>query len=558
MTTNEEAARRLRAIADLLDVLGERFKPEAYRRAARSIEGLGEELTRVAAAGTLDEIPGVGAAISEKLKELLRDGRIAYLERLEREIPPGLVALLNVPGIGPKTVRRFWTDLSIEGPAELLAAIDAGRLNGVAGFGPTKIRQIRTALLAAAPSRRIPILEAARIAEPLAEALRTGAPVDRLEIAGSYRRGRETVGDLDLLATSAAPAAVFDAFDHGPSVASVVLRGPTKETVRLKDGLQVDLRVVPPESFGAALQYFTGSKDHNVRLRTRARGLGLKVNEYGVFRGDERVAGATEAEVYRSLGLPEIPPELREDRGEIEAAEHGNLPRLVELGEVRADDHIHLSDGKDPGDGTLRALAASATAAGLAAVGLVIPVAHAAARLPALRKARDAVGEGPTIRFGIEGTREELAATTGMPDVDYRLLRGGSAPPAQLPEGPPVLAAVHLDLVPSGGSEIDPGRLGPWVRWAAERRIALEVGPSAPRDGLDSAGARMAREGGARLSVTSGGTDGVDPLGLAIAVRILRRGGTGAADLGSASGGSPGGIRDPRPSPSRRRSRTDP
>ena len=309
--SNAEAAAIFREIADLLDVLGEKFKPEAYRRAARSIESLTEELSAVAARNELRSIPGVGDAIEEKIRELLATGRIAYHDRLTHEVPPGLLEILRLPGLGPKTARRFWVELGVEGTAELKAAIDAGRLDGMKGFGAKKIEQIRAALSpapAGSSGARRPIEAAYPLAMAILRALRAGAPVREAEIAGSFRRGRETVGDLDVLVTSEAPEAVFDAFSKLPEVREVRLRGGTKETVVLSNGLQVDLRVVEPEAFGAALQYFTGSKDHNVRLRSLARDRGLKVNEYGVFRGDDRVAGRTEAEVYAALGLAWIPP----------------------------------------------------------------------------------------------------------------------------------------------------------------------------------------------------------------------------------------------------------
>ncbi len=311
MPSNAEAAEIFRSIADLLDVMGERFKPEAYRRAARSIDSLTEDLAQVAARGELRSVPGVGEAIEEKLREYLTTGHVHYLDRLQKEVPPGVAELLRVPGLGPKTARRFWVDLGIEGPAELIAALDAGRLAGVKGFGVKKIAQIRSAVEAArgtGPATRLPIETAYPVALEIIRALRERAGADRVEVAGSFRRGRETVGDLDVLVTSREPTRAFDVFSALPEVREVRLRGSTKETVILTNGLQVDLRVVDPGSFGAALQYFTGSKDHNVLVRTLAKDAGLRVNEYGVYRGEQRVAGATEEEVYAALGLAWIPP----------------------------------------------------------------------------------------------------------------------------------------------------------------------------------------------------------------------------------------------------------
>ncbi|EQD68226.1 phosphotransferase domain-containing protein, partial [mine drainage metagenome] len=372
MPTNAEAAETFRAIADLLDVLGERFKPEAYRRAARSIDTLTEDLAAVAARNELRSIPGVGDAIEAKLREFLATGRIDYLERLRREVPPGVAEILHLPGLGPKTARRFWTDLGVEGPAELRAALDAGRLDGQKGFGPKKIAQIRAALDAAAggpPSARLPIEEAYPIAHRIVRALREGAGADRVEIAGSFRRGRETVGDLDVLVASRDPERAFDVFSTLPDIREVRLRGGTKETAILARGLQVDLRVVDPSSFGAALQYFTGSKEHNVIVRTRARDAGLRVNEYGVFRGETRIAGATEEEVYAALGLAWIPPELREGRGEVDAATAGPLPALVTADDLRGDLHVHLEAAADAA--AVERLLEEARRRGLAYLGLV-------------------------------------------------------------------------------------------------------------------------------------------------------------------------------------------
>ncbi len=406
MPSNAEASEIFRNIADLLDVLGEKFKPEAYRRAARSIESLTEELARVAARDELRTIPGVGEAISEKIREYLAHGTVAYYERLRREVPPGVVELMRLSGLGPKTARRFWVELGLEGPAELSDAIDRGRLDGVKGFGPKKIEQIRATLRAArtAPAEgggRLPIERAYPLAERIARALRGVPGTDRVEAAGSFRRRRETVGDLDILVTSAAPAKVFDAFSALPEVREVRARGDTKETVVLANGLQVDLRVVEPSSFGAALQYFTGSKEHNVHLRSIARARGLKINEYGVFREEERVGGGTEEEVYASLGLPWIPPELREDHGEIDAAARGELPRLVTEDDRVGDLHVHLAPVASPTQ--VDRLVAEARAQRLSYVGFVLGEVDALGQVRTLPgetlRRLDAI-EGNGIRIG--------------------------------------------------------------------------------------------------------------------------------------------------------------
>jgi len=528
MTSNAEAAEVFRTIADLLDLLGEKFKPEAYRRAARSIESLTEDLSAVAARRELRAIPGVGEAIAEKIEEYLRTGSISYHERLKREIPPGLVELMRLPGLGPKTARRFWVDLGVEGPNELRDAIAAGRLVGMKGFGEKKIDQIRSALTAAAagpgPARRA-IEEVYPVAHALVRALREGTDADRVEVAGSFRRARETVGDLDILVTSRDPGKVFEAFTAHPLVAEVKMRGETKETVLLTGGLQVDLRVVKPEEFGAALQYFTGSKDHNVRLRSLARDRGLKVNEYGVFRGEERIAGATEEEVYASLGLAWIPPELREDRGEIEVAARGKVPRLVSESDLRGDLHTHLAP--DANADAVDRIVADAHAHHFDYVGVVVGGVRAdgtvwllpdatRARLTELRPVGLRVA--CAVETGVGPMPKELESTP----FDYRIVRPTSTPSEEIgPRG----SARSPTLVAHVGSSVvsDAAALARWVGEARRAAAAIEVGPGPER--LDSTAGRQAREAGVAVHVPTGlGAAADDPTRL-VALGFARRAG---------------------------------
>ncbi len=532
MPTNQEAVELFQGIADLLDVLGERFKPEAYRRASRSIESLTEDLGAIAARNELRTVPGVGDAIEEKIREFLATGHLDYYDRLRKEVPPGIVELLKIPGLGPKSARRFWLELGVEGPAELADAIRAGKLEGMKGFGPKKVGQIQAALAAAGASPaggRLPIEVAYPIAERLVAGLRAAGGVEAIELAGSFRRARESVGDLDLLVTSAEPERVFDAFSRLPEVREVRLRGGTKETVVLTQGLQVDLRVVAPEAFGAAWQYFTGSKDHNVHLRSLARDRGLKINEYGVFRGDERVAGRTEAEVYATLDLAWIPPEIREDRGEIDAAARGELPSLVERTDLTGELHCHLAPAATPRevDRTIEA----ARALGLGYLGFVVAwetadggrvtlpaatVAHLdSVRSPGLRVGR-AVELGPS---GPPGEWSPLRA-------DYTVVRPTGKtpdPPTDPPKGPPVLVA-HV-----GGESA----ARKWIAWARSAGAAIEVGPGAER--LDSTGARAAREADVRLVLPTGvGNPEADPT-RAVALGFARRAGTTKSDVRNAA-----------------------
>ncbi len=536
MASNAEAAEIFRAIADLLDLLGESFKPEAYRRAARSIETLTEELGTVAGRGELRSIPGIGEAIEEKIREYLSTGQVHYYERLKREVPPGVVELMRLPGLGPKTARRFWVELGLEGPSELSEALAKGRLDHVKGFGPKKIEQIATVLAQAraAPSAsgsRPPIEAVYPIAERIVRTLREVPGTEAAEVAGSFRRRRETVGDLDVLVTSSAPERVFDTFSALPEVKEVRLRGGTKETVVLTSGLQVDLRVVEPAAFGAALQYFTGSKDHNVHLRTIARDRGLKINEYGIFRGEERLGGRTEGEVYSALGLPWIPPELREDQGEIEAAASGKLPTLVAAEDLTGDLHVHL-----PAMGTavdLDRLWTAARARGLRYVGVVIggigpdgrPFGLDRSTQELLGSARPrGLGIGRAIEVGPGPVPSELRSL----EADYRIVRpipSTVEPVGRLPEGPRLWAVAHV----GPGNGIPPDRLRRWIDWARAHGAGIEVGPGPER--LDSTGSRIARENGVPLLVPTGaGLPDNDPTA-PIALGFARRAGAEASSV---------------------------
>jgi len=529
MTSNAEAAEIFRTIADLLDLLGEKFKPEAYRRAARSIESLTEELASVAARGELRTIPGVGEAIAEKTEEYLRTGTIPYFEKLKREIPPGLVELMRLPGLGPKTARRFWVELGVEGPTELRDAIAAGKLDGMKGFGEKKIDQIRAALAQAAagpgPARR-PIEEVYPVALGLLRAIREGAVVDRVEVAGSFRRARETVGDLDVLATSKDPGTVFEAFTHYPLVAEVKMRGETKETVVLSGGLQVDLRVVKPEEFGAALQYFTGSKDHNVHLRSLARDRGLKVNEYGVFRGEERVAGATEEEVYAALGLAWIPPELREDRGEVELAAKGKVPPLVEEGDLVGDLHLHLAPDSRPE--AVDELVAEGRSRGYAYLGFVVAGLRADGTvwtLPEATRSRLTGSSSSALRVlrAVEVGPKSVTAELAEVAHDYRIARPTAASSAGIPGSKGPVSPLKLVAHVGAAGSADPSGLSRLMDAARKAGAAVEVGPGAER--LDSLSGRQAREAGVAVHLPTGlGAPADDPTRL-VALGFARRAG---------------------------------
>lgn len=535
MPTNAEAAEILRAIADLLDLEGERFKPEAYRRAARSIETLTEDLKAVAERKELDTIPGIGDAIAEKIQEYLKTGRIAYYDRIRSEVPPGVLELMRLAGVGPKTARRFWVEMHITSPKELREAIDAHRLEGVSGIGPRKIELLRSALgpTAARVGTRIPLTEAYVVAQRLLAAIRATGRVERIEAAGSLRRRRETVGDLDLLASSPDAKGVFDVVSGLPRVHEVLLRGETKETVRLDSGLQVDVRVVASNEFGAAFVYFTGSKDHNVHLRTIARDRGLKINEYGIFQGEERVGGATEDEVYAALKLAWIPPELRENRGEIEAAAAGTLPELVTERDVRGELHWHVPPNATRED--IETTLAEARRRRMEYVGAVVAgtsVEGGSVKIErgALERLGELHGKRPS-GMPIVWLVGEVAGTGTGPEgmeLDYLVRRPTKGPVrASRKAFLPTLVIAHLDpTAPPAG--IDKERRA-WIDWAASHDAALEMGPGPSR--LDSIGGGEVRARNGTLAIPTGLGSSPDDPTFPVALGLARRAQANAAQI---------------------------
>jgi DNA polymerase (family 10) len=341
-------------IADILDIQGENpFRIRSYRNAARTIEDMSQSLEALVKAGNnLEELPGIGKSISEKIREILSTGKCRSLEELRSQVPAGLTELLKLEGLGPKKVKVLFEELEVDSVDRLEKAARAGRLRNLPGMGlKTEEKILKSVEHYRSGMGRFKLSVGFQYAEALLKHLNGAPGLKRLDPAGSFRRRRETIGDLDILAICSKGCQVMDRFTGYGDVAEVLAKGETKSSVRLNCGLQVDLRVLEEESFGAALHYFTGSKAHNVTIRERAKEMGLKVNEYGVFRAkdEKRVSGAEEEEVFKAVGLPLIPPELREDRGEIQAAEKGKLPRLIELADIRGDLQMHTtaSDGKN-------------------------------------------------------------------------------------------------------------------------------------------------------------------------------------------------------------------
>lgn len=362
---NADIAAIFEEIADLLEIEGDNpFRIRAYRNAARTLRDLSHEITSMIAHGEEPTaLPGIGNNLAAKIHEIVDTGTTPLLGKLRKRVPPALTELLHLPGLGPKRVSTLYHELDIHTMEQLHRAALDGRIRTLPGFGAKTEQRIVDAIRArSATSSRFKIATAAPYAEALVTYLQQGPAVTHVIVAGSYRRAKETVGDLDILVTTPTPHRVIDHFVKYDEVTEVIAKGSTRVSVRLRSTLQVDLRVVAEDSYGAALVYFTGSKAHNVALRDLGQRRGLRINEYGVFREDQRIAGETEASVYAAVGLPLIPPELREHRGELEAARDGTLPRLIELSDLKGDLHAHTAatDGRH----SLKEMALAARAQG--------------------------------------------------------------------------------------------------------------------------------------------------------------------------------------------------
>ena len=537
--TNAEIAQILEEIADLLDIEGgDRFRVLSYRRGAEVVANHGRELAAVVSEGgakALDALPGIGESLAKKIVELVETGKLAYHDELKAKYPPGLLDLLHVPGLGPKKVAELYHELGIGSVEELAAAAREHKLRDLPGMGvKTEENILHNLGVYQESGKRSRLGDILPLAERLREWLRGQPGVIAAEYAGSTRRGRETIGDLDLLASSEQPAAVCQAFATSGELAEVIAAGDTKVSGRLPGGRQVDLRVVPPASWGAALLYFTGSQAHNVALRTRAQKRGLTINEYGIFQleGEQagpRVGGATEEEVYQAVGLPWITPELREDRGEIQAAEQGKLPRLIEEKDLRGDLHVHTlaSDGHN----SLEEMVAAALARGYEYVGISehsqsLYVAHGldGERLRAHRAAVDEINADLKKR----GRKLEVLLGT-----EADILTDGSV---DLPEGTwelldYVLASVHqgfsadadkithrvLTALESGKVDVfchPSGRLlnereaygihlEEVIKAARKLDVALEINSAPERLDLDDVHARLVQEQGGLLCINT-------------------------------------------------------
>jgi DNA polymerase (family 10) len=346
---NKELADLFGRMADILEFKGENpFKISAYRKASRILGDLTQDIEEISEKGELKNIPGIGEGMAEKIVEYLKTGKVSKFEEVRRGVSDELIAIMDIPGMGPKTLSMIHKEKGISNLSQLERALENGSLLGLFGMGEKKIENIKRGIQLLKQSKgRMNLGMAFPIAKRIVETLRQKTGSKKIEWAGSLRRMRENIGDIDILATGPDKEKIVQSFTHLPEVKEVLASGETKASIIVEGGLQIDLRVVEEDSYGAALQYFTGSKAHNIHLRGIAKARGIKINEYGIFRGEKKIGGKEEKEVYKALGMDWIEPELREDRGEIEASQKGRLPKLIEESEIKGDFHVHSkwSDG---------------------------------------------------------------------------------------------------------------------------------------------------------------------------------------------------------------------
>ena len=546
---NADIAALFEEIADRLEIQGANpFRIRAYRNAARTLGELPREARSLLEKGEdLTRLPGIGDDLAAKIREIVDTGHCSLLDRLRRELPPAVTELLRIPGLGPKRVKALYHDLEVQTVEQLYRAARDGRIRALPGFGDkTELNILQAVEAHASQTHRFKLAVAAQYAESLTALLKVVPGVTQVTVAGSFRRMCETVGDLDILVTATTDSPVMQHFTAYDEVAEILSAGSTRASVVLKSGLQVDLRVVEEKSYGAALCYFTGSKAHNIAIRRIAQQFGLKINEYGVFRGTERIAGEDEASVYRSVGLPFIPPELREDRGEIEAAHDGSLPRLVEFADLRGDLHAHTraTDGHDG----LREMALGAKVLGLEYLAITehsrhLTVAHGLDPLQLARQCEE-----------IDLLNLELDGITLLKGIEVDILEDGSLdlPDEVLGRLDLVIGAVHRQfhlsrakqtgrilramdhphftlLAHPSGRLID--RRDPYdvdmlriIRHAKSRGCFLELNAHPDRLDLLDSQCQMAKEEGVLVSINSDAHSTFDFSHLKYGVGQARRG----------------------------------
>ena len=554
--TNTEIADAFERLADLLELQeANPFRVRAYRNAARMIAGHPRPLADLVAEGAdLDELPGVGEAIAEKIATLVETRKLPALEEAAKKTPLVLTDLMRIPGLGPKRVKDLYERLHVKGTRDILRATKDGRLAELPGFGDKLAAKIAGAIeQLAAEQNRFRIADAEKLAAPLIEYLQGLDGVKRLVVAGSLRRRKDTVGDIDIVITAKDGAAILKKLTQFEGVRDIVSQGDTRATVILAMNLQVDVRVVPEVSFGAALYYFTGSRAHSIAVRRIAQDKGLKLNEYGLYRGDKRIAGRTEEDLSKALGMAWIPPELREDSGEIEAARKDRLPTLVTVEDLRGDLHSHTT--ATDGHASLEAMAEAARALGYEYLAITdhthsTRIAHGL----------DAKGMRKHLA-AIDKLNERMKGIRLLKSAETDILEDGSLdlPDSVLKELDFVLGTIHahFDLPFKKQTErilrafdhplfsglahpmarhigqrepidIDFGKI---CKAAAERGIFLEVNAQPARLDLDGAHCRMAKEMGVKLAISTDSHSTADLAGIRFGVDQARRGWVEAKDV---------------------------
>lgn len=557
-THNKDIADIFNSVADLLDIRGEsQYRVRAYRSAARTIEGLSRSAADMIEQGEdLSKLSGIGKDLAGKIEQIVDSGRLPLLEQLKADMPGELGDLMRVPGLGPKRVARLHDELDVTTLDDLEEAAEQGRISEMEGLGKKTEERIaeEVSRMQQAPEQRLKLARAEQIAEPLVEYLGEPDDVKDIIVAGSYRRRKETVGDLDILATCKRGSDIMERFTGYEDVRNVVSKGETRSTVVLRSGLQVDLRVVPQVSFGAALQYFTGSKDHSLSLRRIAQKRKLKLNEYGVFKGDERVAGRTEEEVYAEMGLSYIEPELRENRGEVEAARKKNqLPDLVTLEDIRGDLHVHTK--RTDGHHAIEELVAAAGERGYSYIAISdhsqrVTVAHGLKP----KQLREQMAE-------IDAVNRKDTGVTVLKSIEVDILPDGSLdlPDDVLAELDLTVCSVHskFDLTrkqqtkrickamenphfrilghPTGrlinereAYDVDMEEI---MKTAEETGCVLELNAHPDRLDLDDTACRMARDNGVKVAISTD-THRIDDLAfMRFGIGQARRGWLAARDV---------------------------
>jgi DNA polymerase (family 10) len=554
--SNKQIAAIFYEVADILEIKSIKFKPVAYRRAAHVIETLEEDIAGISERGKLEEIPGVGVHIAAKIREILGTGKLAYLEKLKQETPEGVLKLAEIGGIGPKKALILSRELGITDREKLEEAAKAKKIRDLPGFGEKSERNILKSIHAVKTTgRRFLLGDILPVAETIKKRLAALPGTKQISLAGSIRRRKETVGDVDILAASDEPEKIMAGFCQLPDIDRILGRGPTKSSIVLTSGMQVDLRVVDNDQYWTALQYFTGSKAHNIAIRRRALDRNWRLNEYGVTNLSDgtRLTGQTEQDLYRMLDLHYIEPEMREDRGEIEAAINGTLPEIVLYNAVRGDLHVHSSwsDGKH----SIRELADAAQAYGHEYIAIrdhawnpniargldEISVVKQQDEIEYINRDLDnfVILAGIECNIGSDGNLDISNKILGDLDVVMASVHSGLNMPRTVMTNR-VLAALHNDHVdilghPTGRiiQQTEPAQLDLAVvsDTAAELGVSLEINAFPARLDLSDIICRMAREHGARFSIGSDAhaRENLDFIKLGIAT--ARRGWLEARDI---------------------------